>query len=130
MKRIIRLTEGDLHRVIKESVNNILIQEGFMDKMRGAYNGFQQGNQQMQNTQSQLNNISQSYQNSQNKLRNTRIAADNSLNDCTAYATNDVNNAMTSLQNNDVNSAYKYLQDCAKYLKYIESGLKEIATEN
>ena len=50
--RRIRLTEGQLHNVIRESVNNIL-NEGFMDKMKGAYQGFRQGQDQMDNNQQQ-----------------------------------------------------------------------------
>ena len=50
--RRVRLTEGQLHNVIRESVNNIL-NEGFMDKMKGAYQGFRQGQDQMDNNQQQ-----------------------------------------------------------------------------
>ena len=48
--RRVRLTEGQLHNVIRESVNNIL-NEGFMDKMKGAYQGFRKGQDQMDNDQ-------------------------------------------------------------------------------
>ena len=50
--RRVRLTEGQLHNVIRASVNNIL-NEGFMDKMKGAYQGFRQGQDQMDNNQQQ-----------------------------------------------------------------------------
>jgi hypothetical protein len=50
-KKLIRLTEQDLHRIVKESVNGVL-NEGFWGNMgsaiRGAYNGYQ-ANQSMQN---------------------------------------------------------------------------------
>ena len=52
--RRVRLTEGQLHNVIRESVNNIL-NEGFMDKMKGAYQGFRQGQDQMDNNQQNQN---------------------------------------------------------------------------
>jgi len=48
--RRVRLTEGQLHNVIRASVNNIL-NEGFMDKMKGAYQGFRKGQDQMDNDQ-------------------------------------------------------------------------------
>jgi hypothetical protein len=38
MKKVIRLTESDLNRVIKESVNNILSEAGFFGGLRRAYN--------------------------------------------------------------------------------------------
>jgi len=123
----IRLTEAQLHKVIKESVKNILIQEGFMDKMRGAYNGFKQGNQQMQDTQNNLNNVSQSYQDSQNQLRNNRITADNSLSDYAVGVEGDIDNAISSIQSKDINGAYKYLQAAKQYIEAIYDGLKEIA---
>ena len=48
----IRLTESQLHNVIKESVENVLVKEGIWDKTKGAFNGmtqgFQKGEQQMQ----------------------------------------------------------------------------------
>ena len=50
--RRVRLTEGQLHNVIRESVNNVL-NEGFMDKMKGAYQGFRQGQDQMDNNNQQ-----------------------------------------------------------------------------
>ena len=31
MKKIVRLTEGDLHRIIKESVNRIIKESDYMD---------------------------------------------------------------------------------------------------
>ena len=44
MKKLIRLTESDLHRIVKESVNRALNEnEGFMDGVRGAMNGFRGG---------------------------------------------------------------------------------------
>ena len=33
MKKIVRLTEGDLHRIIKESVNNIITELDWKTKM-------------------------------------------------------------------------------------------------
>ena len=52
-KNRIRLTESQLHNLIKESVKNVLINEGIWDKTKGAFNGmkqgFQKGQQQMQN---------------------------------------------------------------------------------
>ena len=52
-KNRIRLTESQLHRVIKESVNEVLNEkQGFMDGIKGAWNGmtqgFNKGQQQMQ----------------------------------------------------------------------------------
>lgn len=35
-KQVIRLTESDLHRIVKESVNMIL-NEGFFDKMKSRF---------------------------------------------------------------------------------------------
>lgn len=35
-KQIIRLTESDLHRIVKESVNMVL-NEGFFDKMKSRF---------------------------------------------------------------------------------------------
>jgi hypothetical protein len=50
MKKLIRLTESDLHRIVKESVNKVLCNEGFGDKFRGAVHGFKTGaNQQAAN---------------------------------------------------------------------------------
>ena len=36
--KLIRLTESDLHRIIKESVNSILTEAGFFGGLRRAYN--------------------------------------------------------------------------------------------
>ena len=41
-KQLIRLTESDLHRIIEESVNRVL-NEGFMDSLKGAAQGWKQG---------------------------------------------------------------------------------------
>ena len=49
MKRRIRLTESDLHGIVKESVKKVLYNEGLGDRFRGAWNGFQQGAQQQSN---------------------------------------------------------------------------------
>ena len=50
MKKMIKLTEGDLHRIVKESVNRVLYNEGLGDSFRGAMRGFHSGaNQQMAN---------------------------------------------------------------------------------
>ena len=35
MKRIVRLTESDLHRVVNESVKSVLVNEGLFDKLFG-----------------------------------------------------------------------------------------------
>lgn len=44
MKKKVRLTEGDLHRIVKESVNRLLCENnGFMDGAKGAMNGFRGG---------------------------------------------------------------------------------------
>ena len=43
MKKVIRLTEGDLHRIVRESVNRVMMKEGMLDKLQGAYNGMKQG---------------------------------------------------------------------------------------
>ena len=40
MKKLIRLTESDLHRIVKESVNKVLCNEGIGDKLKGAVSGF------------------------------------------------------------------------------------------
>ena len=53
-KNRIRLTESDLHRIVKESVKRVMIEEGFWgnvgNKFQGAVNGFSQGaNTMMQN---------------------------------------------------------------------------------
>ena len=45
-KKLIRLTESDLHRIVKESVNRVLYNEGLGDRFRGAWNGFKQGAEQ------------------------------------------------------------------------------------
>ena len=50
MKRTIRLTESELHNIIKESVNQIIIREGFGDNVRGAIKGWKQGEESMLNT--------------------------------------------------------------------------------
>jgi hypothetical protein len=42
-KKLIRLTENDLHRIVKESVNRVIIEEGFGDKISGAIQGFRTG---------------------------------------------------------------------------------------
>ena len=34
MKKIVRLTESDLHRIIKESVNNIITEHDWKTKMK------------------------------------------------------------------------------------------------
>ena len=44
MKNSIRLTESDLHMIVKESGNRILRENnGFMDGVKGAMNGFRGG---------------------------------------------------------------------------------------
>ena len=50
MKKMIKLTESDLHKIVKESVNRVLYNEGLGDSFRGAMRGFHSGaNQQMAN---------------------------------------------------------------------------------
>ena len=39
MKRKIRLTEGDLHRIVKESVNTVLNEEKMSQEYRDAMEG-------------------------------------------------------------------------------------------
>lgn len=51
MKRIIRLSENDLHRVITESVKSV-INEDFGDRMAGAVRGFRQGEREMEYNES------------------------------------------------------------------------------
>lgn len=49
MRRRIRLTESELQRIVEDSVNNVL-NEGFGDRIKGAFKGFRTGaNQQMAN---------------------------------------------------------------------------------
>ena len=43
MKQRIKLNESDLNRIIIESVNKILAQEGLGDKIQGAVQGWQNG---------------------------------------------------------------------------------------
>lgn len=40
-KRLIRLTEQDLHRIVKESVNRILIESILNSRGAGAYDGYE-----------------------------------------------------------------------------------------
>jgi len=40
MKKQVRLTESDLHRIIQESVNQILIEEGWFDNMKAGAKAF------------------------------------------------------------------------------------------
>ena len=54
MKKIVRLTEGDLHRIIKESVNNIITELDWKTKMnylkgrqRQGDEAYRQGNEKM-----------------------------------------------------------------------------------
>ena len=47
MKRLVRLSEGDLHRIVKESVNKVLYNEGIGDRFRGAISGFRNGRDSM-----------------------------------------------------------------------------------
>jgi hypothetical protein len=52
MKKLVRLTESDLHRIVKESVNKVLYNEGIGDRLKGAVSGFRSGNnQQMANSE-------------------------------------------------------------------------------
>ena len=39
-KKLIRLTEGDLHRIVKESVNRILRENDDYDRMNRYFNGY------------------------------------------------------------------------------------------
>ena len=153
MKKVIRITESKLNKMIVESVKRILkekystdpaddsgwpysdeddygdvediedetegIEEGFMDKMKGAYNGYKQGNQQMQNTQNQLQNTNQ------------QINTENlKLNDYVVYAYNEIKSAIQALTYNDMNKVNGYIQNCWKYLGYIGRELKNTATAN
>lgn len=45
MKRIVRLTEGDLHRIIKESVNNIITELDWKTKMNYVKGRQRQGDE-------------------------------------------------------------------------------------
>lgn len=49
MRRRIRLTESDLHRIVEESVNQILISEGLFDMFRGRGNSQGQRSAQIPN---------------------------------------------------------------------------------
>jgi len=57
-KKLIRLTENDLHRIVKESVNRVLYNEGLGDRFKGAWNGFKTGNDQMQQNDYDAGNLS------------------------------------------------------------------------
>jgi hypothetical protein len=57
MKKTIRLTESELHNVIKESVNTIL-QEGFGDSFKGALKGIKMGSEEMHGQESALHQVS------------------------------------------------------------------------
>ena len=47
MKRRIKLTEGDLHRIVKESVNRILRENDDYDRMNRYFNGYDMNDYQL-----------------------------------------------------------------------------------
>ena len=47
MKKRIRLTEGDLHRIVKESVNRILRENDDYDRMNRYFNGYDMNDYQL-----------------------------------------------------------------------------------
>ena len=68
-KQLIHLTESDLHRIVKESVNRVLYNEGFGDRFRGAINGFQQGNHSMRQNDEDAQELNTWVRFAQNVLR-------------------------------------------------------------
>ena len=76
-KKLIRLTESDVHRIVKESVEKILagatsnenIHEGFGDRFRGAINGFSQGNNSMMQNDEDAQELSSWVNFAQNVLK-------------------------------------------------------------
>ena len=46
-KKLIRLTEGDLHRIVKESVNRILRENDDYDRMNRYFNGYDMNDYQL-----------------------------------------------------------------------------------
>ena len=58
-KKMIRLTESDLNKIVKESVNRVLYNEGLGDRFRGAWNGFQQGAKQQDTNAVNTNTLAQ-----------------------------------------------------------------------
>lgn len=78
MRQRIRLTESDLHRIIRNCVNEAM-DEGMMDKFKGAFhgmtNGFNKGNNQLyddkierERNKSASKNISRAVQNAYKTL--------------------------------------------------------------
>ena len=59
MKRTIKLTESELHKIIKESIDQILVNEnGFTDSMKGAWKGLNQGYNELAGNEGNLHQTS------------------------------------------------------------------------
>lgn len=62
MKKVVRLTENDLHRIVKNSVNRILREnyeeEGLMNTVKGVWQGATQGANQMASNNSAMHTVS------------------------------------------------------------------------
>ena len=108
-KKLIRLTEGDLHKIVKESVNRVIMEEGMFDnlgnKLQGAYNGMKQGFSKGQNQMNDDNFANNANQSSAMALR--------------SYATKALNILNSS---GNVQAAIKWLQDGLNWDKYYGHG--------
>ena len=70
-KKLIRLTEADLHRIVKESVNNVL-NEGMWDNIKSGWRGAKAGYNYSKGVQDNQNN----YNDMMQRGVNPHVAAD------------------------------------------------------
>ena len=84
-KKLIRLTEADLHRIVKESVNNVL-NEGMWDNIKSGWQGAKAGY-----------NYSKGVQNNQNYYNDMMQRGVNPHTAADTYNDNDAGNAVSNV---------------------------------
>jgi hypothetical protein len=108
MRRNIRLTENQLHRVIKESVKKI-IKEGFGNQLKSAFNGAVNG--------------------FQNQRRSDNAISDSDVIDAAKWVGKQAQTAISFMQQNDYGAGYEALEQAQTFIQKAMQGINVISTE-
>lgn len=127
MKKVIRLTESDLHKIINESVNNILNEGNFWNNIQGAVQGAY-GGYQARKGANNMNKYSE-FKNDQDQqgLYNNSVISksiDTLYQNIGWFADDWRKNGWRAARD-----AYRYIETIKREIQKIENGLNSVAPD-